>query len=73
MSPRTITVEPWGALTVRRARKAGRCAYWLGAAGRCPERIEPGDEYIEGDMDPGIAGGFGRERWCMKHAEALGA
>lgn len=57
----------WHCHLVRQARKAGRCQYWLGEPGRCPEQINPGDQYIEGEMDPFVAGGFGRERYCMKH------
>lgn len=57
---------PWLGHPIRRARKAGRCDYWLGERGRCANRIEVGDEYVEGEMsDDFRAGGFGRDRYCM--------
>lgn len=53
---------------IRTARKAGRCDYWEGGTiGRCPERIEKGQQYVEGDRSDWKAGGFGCDRWCMKH------
>lgn len=60
----------WEGRRIRTARKAGRCEYWLGGeAGRCPNEIAVGDEYIEGDLSSTFkAGGFGRDRYCMTHA-----
>ena len=52
---------------VRVAKVAGRCHYWRGEAGRCPEVIQPGAVYVEGEMLDGVAGGFARERWCAAH------
>jgi hypothetical protein len=70
--------------TLHTAHKAGRCANARAAsAGNAPGcllTINVGDRYMEGDFDPGIAGGFGKERVCMAcyqrdHADAptLGA
>lgn len=65
-TPRQMDAGPWLGYTIRRARKAGRCEYWLGERGRCTNRIEAGDEYLEGEFsDDCKAGGYGRDRYCM--------
>lgn len=46
---------------IRTARKAGKCAEYR----RCGNMINKGDSYVEGDMDPYKAGGFGFDRLCM--------
>lgn len=51
---------------IHRARKAGRCQYWLGKAGRCPNRIEVGGEYVYGEPVM-FNNPFERERWCLDH------
>lgn len=68
-APRTpIIVESgtWSGNLIRRARKAGRCDYWRGLSngGRCRNRIEPGDLYLEGEMNDD-AGGYGADRYCL--------
>jgi hypothetical protein len=45
---------------VRRARVAGPCKN-----GPCRNRIEVGDLYVEGELDPYRAGGFAVERYCL--------
>lgn len=66
--PRTVEAGPWKGYRVRTARKAGRCEFWLGAKGRCPNEIKAGDDYIEGELSDSMkAGGFGRDRYCMDH------
>ncbi|MCZ2094991.1 MAG: hypothetical protein LC121_01745 [Anaerolineae bacterium] len=68
-TPRRVESGPSLGYVIRRARKAGRCDYWLGERGRCTNRIEAGDEYVEGELsDNGRAGGYGRDRWCMSCA-----
>jgi hypothetical protein len=66
MASRFIESGVWKGQRIRVARKAGRCQYWLGD-GRCPNHINPGDEYFEGEQDYTRAGGFGLERFCMTH------
>ena len=67
-TPRQIESGPWLGHAIRRARKAGRCDYWLGERGRCTNRIEVGDEYLEGEFSDD-AGGYGRDRYCMACAK----
>jgi hypothetical protein len=52
---------------IRRAPKGHRCDYWRGKAngGRCDAPIRPGDLYVEGEMSPDRAGGFGHDRYCF--------
>lgn len=71
--PRVITEGAFKGQPIRRARKAGKCEYWLGERGKCGEPINIGDEYIEGELSVWKAGGFGCERWCMKHAPPANA
>lgn len=66
MTKRTIT-EGWlKGSTIRRARKAHRCDYWRGlaAGGKCPNIIQPGEDYAEGEPND-EAGGFGHDRYCL--------
>lgn len=44
---------------IHTARKAGKCQWGCGG------RIEVGDRYIDGDVDPYKAGGFAHDRVCM--------
>jgi hypothetical protein len=55
---------------VRTARKSYRCDFWKGqsSGGFCRNKIEPGDQYVEGDPND-EAGGFGRDRVCMACAQ----
>jgi len=65
---RAVESGLWKGNAIRTARKGGRCEYWMGAQGRCPNVIQPGDDYFEGEMtDDFKAGGFARQRWCMNH------
>jgi hypothetical protein len=54
----------------RKARVAGRCcSFGAAEAGNAPEclrRIEVGDSYFDGELDPYSAGGFGRDRVCVE-------
>lgn len=56
------------------ARKAGRCANrsaaLAGNAPGCTLEIKPGDPFVYGDVDPYLAGGFGRDRICQPCADA---
>lgn len=54
---------PFKGHAIRVARKAGKCAE---RPAEC--RIEVGDRYVEGDVDPYSAGGFGRDRVCLRCA-----
>jgi hypothetical protein len=62
-------------LAIHTARKAGPCANASAAkrgvewAQHCNLMIVAGDQYAEGDLSLDIAGGFGRERYCMSCAE----
>lgn len=51
---------------IRKARKAGKCAEFR----HCGNRIEVGDRYVQGDINPYEAGGFAHDRLCLKCAEA---
>lgn len=46
---------------IRTARKAGKCADFR----HCGTVIQPGDKYVEGDIDIDKAGGFGHDRLCL--------
>lgn len=54
---------------VRRARKRWKCcnahAASAGNAPDCRRYIEAGEQYVEGDIDPYLAGGFGRDKLCL--------
>lgn len=56
-------------ITIRRARKEHRCANrhaaLVGNAPGCTLTIKPGEQYVEGDVDPYLAGGFGHDRICL--------
>lgn len=63
-------------LVWRTARKRGRCANAHAAdvgnpkvADICKRYIEPGDRYVEGELNES-AGGFGRDRICKPCADA---
>ena len=58
---------------IRRARKEYRCddakrSERLSLT-KCLRIIHEGDAYVEGDMNPDRAGGFGHDRWCMACAD----
>ena len=63
-------------MTVRTARKEWRCenahAHSIGhpAVASCRVNITPGEQYVEGQRDPYLAGGFGFEKYCMACLEA---
>lgn len=57
----------WAGHRIRTARKPGQCDYSLGRKGRCPNRIEKGDRYFDGELNPYKAGGFATDRYCMEH------
>jgi hypothetical protein len=44
---------------IRKARKEYRCD-----CRACRKQIAVGDEYVQGDIDPDRAGGFGHQRIC---------
>jgi hypothetical protein len=64
-----VAAGPFVGNRIRTARKEGRCQYGFceRTGARCRGVIKPGDHYVEGEIDPFTAGGFGRERWCMRH------
>jgi len=74
-SPVKVIGGVWHGCLLRTARKAGRCDYSRGFKddrpasenGRCPNRINVGDRYMEGEMND-EAGGFGHDRYCMQCA-----
>lgn len=72
--PHTIETGTWKGCVVRRARKPGRCQYWMGKdkGGMCSKRIEAGDKYFEGENDNWKAGGFAMKRFCMDHLKEEG-
>ena len=51
------------------ARKAGNCVNRrpaeVGNAPECKRTIEVGQAYVDGDLDPYKAGGFGKDRVCL--------
>lgn len=64
------------ARTIRIARKRHRCVNAHAAdagnpavADVCTRFIEPGQPYVEGDIDPYSAGGFGHDRICKPCAD----
>jgi hypothetical protein len=62
---------PYKGNAIRRARKEYSCdeaTGWGDTYRRCKAPINPGDQYVEGDTDPYRAGGFGRDRICLKCA-----
>ena len=62
---RALIGGPYDGYPIRRARKVHHCDYWHGAVlGRCNRLIEPGALYVEAEIDPDIAGGFGHKRYC---------
>lgn len=64
-TPILVDSGTWRGNVIRRARKGSRCDYFHGAAiGKCKNRIEPGDLYLEGEMND-TAGGYGSDRYCM--------
>lgn len=62
-------------LVIHTARVAGPCVNAVAAkrgvewAQHCLRTINPGDRYVDGDMNLDKAGGFGRDRVCMSCAE----
>lgn len=61
-TPITVEAGPWSGFLVRRARKLVRCD------DRCKGWIHGGMLYLEGEQHPYRAGGFGKERYCLKCA-----
>lgn len=64
--PREVVGGVYNGHIVRRARKAWTCDAAQGwpEIRRCRKPIPAGAFYIEGDVDPDYAGGFGHERYC---------
>jgi hypothetical protein len=65
------------ALVTRTARKQHRCANAHAAIlgnllvkDICTRVIKPGEQYVEGEVDPYYAGGFGHDRICKPCADA---
>ncbi|MCU7917098.1 MAG: hypothetical protein KZQ95_01915 [Candidatus Thiodiazotropha sp. (ex Epidulcina cf. delphinae)] len=58
----TVKVRGIGDRRVRQARKAGPCAGWMKKGGHT---INPGDLYVETEIDPYTAGGFAMDRCCL--------
>lgn len=69
ITPLEVKEGVWAGKVIRRARKEGRCEYWLGVPGQCKNIIKSGDLYMTGEQN-GEAGGFGQERYCMDCAGA---
>ena len=61
----TVTDGTWKGHLWRRARKSSPCDYNKGRGVWCTNQIEAGDVYLEGEMSPYRAGGFGTERYCQ--------
>jgi len=56
---------------IRTARKNYTCDEadgWGETFRRCRKPIEAGERYVEGDVDPCRAGGFGHDRVCLSCA-----
>jgi hypothetical protein len=52
---------PWSGHRVGTARKAGRCQH----GGGCRHKIQPGEKFVYGELDPYAAGGFAQARYCL--------
>lgn len=53
----TVMRGPWKGHTIRKGRKAHKCD-------DCKQRIPDGARYLETEVDPDIAGGFGMKKIC---------
>ena len=62
MLDRVASSGPFKGHNIRIARKPGKCAE------NFAHRINVGDSYVEGDVDPYSAGGFGKDRVCLECA-----
>jgi len=64
-----ITSGPWTGHLIRRARKSRICEYGITISGdptsHCTRVIEPGDLYVEGELNPCKAGGYGQDSYCL--------
>ena len=69
-TPVTVTDGTWKGHVWRRARKSYLCDYNKRGGVRCTNQIEAGDVYLEGQMNPYKAGGFGNYRFCQLCAGA---
>lgn len=68
---RLVTTGRYEGRAIRRARKPYVCEQWVSGwpqINRCGRPINAGDLYVEGDVDPDRAGGFGHERICLECA-----
>ena len=78
--PRVVPSGAWEGCAIRRARIPFRCEYWRGISddraasenGRCPNRINIGDYYVEGEFSD-KAGGYGHARYCLQCVPAAKA
>ena len=69
-TPVTVTDGTWEGHVWRRARKSYLCDYNKRGGVWCTNQIEAGDVYLEGQMNPYKAGGFGNYRYCQLCAGA---
>ena len=63
---------PYSGHVIRKARVPHRCANWraaeVGNAPDCSVNIKDGHYYLEDEVDPYAAGGFGKTKLCMSCA-----
>lgn len=70
MMARIAETGPFAGNAIRQARKSYGCDNWHWTRpDDCPNAIEPGDFYVEGDTNIDRAGGFGRDRICLTCAK----
>jgi hypothetical protein len=63
---RTVESGTFAGCRIRTVRKSGKCAGFR----HCGTVLQPGDCYVEGDVDIDKAGGFGHDRLCLPCAGA---
>jgi hypothetical protein len=72
-----VKTGPYTGHPIRKARKSFTCGTFRGLIDGqrtfCQTRIEVGDSYVEGDLDPYRAGGFAHEKLCFDCAHVLEA
>lgn len=67
--PRLVTAGEWAGFPIRKARKDWPCSGWKAKRGHAV--IPAGSLYVEGYMDPDVAGGFGHDRLCRDCVDDL--
>jgi hypothetical protein len=68
--PRRVNIGGYRGHLIRKARKHHRCdevGGWPERV-RCSAKIGAGSSYVEGDVNPDSAGGFGHYRICLSCA-----